>query len=245
MPPKKTRNNESSTEAEHTLASIAAQIANLTANQVTKKDFDTRMEKIEKRIDHQDTKITKIDNRLKTTEEAVSSLPETVYSEIHEQGLRKKNIMIFNLAEPEAENKKERFDIERETVHNMLIDMDVISRTETVDMRLLRLGKPGPDKTRPLRVTFRTAHFRDEVLLNRKHLQDIQDWDDISIAADLTKLQQSMNKKKRNEMLVEANSNNAKLTEDEKNQGVEWKVFGSYINGNLRVVKTTPTPSDQ
>lgn len=226
-------------------SSLNEKINALLDNQVTKKYFDDRLKKLEDRIDHQETKLVEVDTRLQTVESSVALLPDNIYTEMQDQELRKKNIMIFNLPEPISNDKKDRFKQENEIVRNILIDIEATTQNQQVHMKLLRLGKAtADDKIRPLRVTFRSAEFRERVLMLRRNLKDHESWTDISIAPDLTKIQQNLSKRKRNEMIVKAAANNSKLSDEEKQNGIEWKVLGSYMSGNLRLAKVTQQPQE-
>ena len=213
---------------------------------VTKQHFDTEIQRIDRKVDAQAAAVKAIDTRLSKAETNITTMPDAIYKEIHEQELRKKNIIIFKLPE-ENENldKKAVFQKEKNTVNNMLIDMEVIRPTEDASFRLLRLGKRStsgdiPPKIRPLKVTFQTNAFRDHVLANCKNLKHMEEWNDVSIVADLTKTQQRLSKSMRKSLQEEAVKNNSERSSEEIENGAEWKVIGHYGNGNLRLVKQYP-----
>ena len=71
-----------------TLQSLAQSLELLLANQVTKEHFDNKIKALEKRIDDQETKVSKIDTRLVKLENESAELPNNIYKEMHEQEIR-------------------------------------------------------------------------------------------------------------------------------------------------------------
>ena len=51
-------------------------------------------------------------------------------------------------------------------------------------------------------------------------------------------MQQTLSKSRRKELLELAETKNAELTQEEKDNETEYKVVGHYGHGNLRMIKT-------
>ena len=106
-----------------------------------------------------------------------------------------------------------------------------------------RLGKKSPNtgrnaKPRPLKLILENVNVRDSVFAHTKYLKDKAEWKGVSIVPDLTKMQQTLSKSRRKELLELAETKNAELTQEEKDNETEYKVVGHYGHGNLRMIKT-------
>ena len=215
------------------MSTIEAKLDLLLANQVTKAHFNEVVSKLDKRVAKNEEDIS----ILKTK---VDDMPINIYEEIHEQDIKKKNVIIFKLQEVDENDKKKKFVEERNVVQGLLNDMtdfELLSEGD-LNFRFFRIGKDNASKPRPMIVSFESNIIRDKVLESCKNLKGKEKWKGISIVPDLTKIQQNLSKQSRKKLSDEANKKNAARTDAEK-KTIEWKVIGHYGLGNLRLGKIT------
>ena len=100
-----------------TMNSINEKLELLLKNQVTKEHFEETIGKMEKRIDKNEKDIKTVNTKVNKLEK----MPTDIYTEIHDQEKRKRNVMVFNLKEQEGiTDKKERYK-EKENVIVILL----------------------------------------------------------------------------------------------------------------------------
>ena len=85
---------------------------------------------------------------------------------------------------------------------------------------------------------------RNQIFSAAKNLKGNTKWKNVSIAPDLTKIQQKLGKKKREELLSLANTKNSERNQRDIDNGYEYKVIGNYGQGTLRMVKSQTNTSD-
>ena len=220
-----------------TMQSLQDTLKLIVANQVTKEHFDNKISGLEQRIDGQDEKINSMDERIKKIEK---EMPNDILKEIHEQEIRKKNVIVFGMKEQTENNNKERYIKDKETIGKLLATINDINLISEGDIRysIYRLGKynansPSP---RPLKISFSTAIIRDIVLSCCKHLKGKVEWEGISIVPDLTKVQQHLSKLERTDLQKDADKKNNDR-KDTEISNFQYKVLGHYGLGNLRIAK--------
>ena len=220
------------------------EIRGLKQTMLTKEYFDQTMKPINDKLSLHDTQISEMDERLTAVERTKESYTDAVYTEMHEQEKRKNSLVIFKLNEQNQQlAKKQIFKKERDEIIALFTDMKLVDTTgEIANMRISRVGVYGEGKTRPVRVMLRDPDVKNEILSHAKNLKGINKWKNVSISCDLTKTQQKLAKKKRNEFKSLVDTKNAARTTEEINQGVEYKVVGNYGRFNLRMVKFTNAP---
>ena len=230
-----------------TLQSLSDQLKEVLANQVTKSYFDDKVKKLEDRMTKQEEDLGGLNQRVQKIEEDQEDLPVEIYSELHEQESRKRNVIVFGLEEESGRNKIERYEKERRKMNELLKamnDIDLVAEGD-ISMRLLRLGKIDTNRTtpRPLRITFANTIIRDRVLACCKNLKGKDEWVGVSIVPDLTKVQQKLSNAKRAELQKEADKRNRERDREDTNK-FEFKVMGNYGFGNLRVGKKILNPEE-
>ena len=224
-----------------TIKALQKTLNTLVENQVTRDYFTNEIEKLNDRLDQQDKDMVDVKKRLKKVESFSKTIPTDIYAEINEQESRKRNVIIFGLDEQKHGSQKEKFEKERRKVMKLLSDME-LSNNE-MKMRLQRLGKANENKQsnskpRPLKLIMQNNNMKDKVFAHAKNLKDKHEWKGIAIGPDLTKTQQTIALSQRKELLDLANQKNGELTEEEIDNGIEYKVVGHYGHGNLRMIKT-------
>lgn len=139
-----------------------------------------------------------------------------VYSEIQDRNFRSKNVLFFNIPESNALDSKSRIDHDRRIVVNCFSEINIPCN----NFKAFRLGKPGNNRARPVKVALSDSSLASLCLKNRGLLINSE----IRIKADLTVLQRSEVKKAYEEL---------------KNRSVnEENLCVRYINGVPKVVKS-------
>ena len=218
-----------------TMNTINDKLELLINNQITKEHFEETIGRMEKRIDKNGKVIKAINTKVNNLE----TMPTDIYTEIHDQEQRKRNIIIFKLNEHEGiMDKKERRNKEKETIGKLLHDMTDLNLLAegNINYRIFRVGKDTAKKSRPLKVSFDNSFIRDRVLDCCKNLKEKEEWQGISIVPDLTKIQQDLSKQTRAKLKQKANEKNDNRADDEIDT-FEWKVVGHYGLGNLRLAR--------
>lgn len=229
---------------------ILKQLKDIKDNQVTKEYFDEKVSNLENKIKDHDQKFETIEQRL-TDVESTSLNQNTLYRELYEQESCKNNVIIFNFPEQSSSiSKKKQRENEHKEMMKMFADMGIISNRvkDSVKMKMFRLGKDQlQDKIRPIKIIFRNRMTKEEVMSAAYELRNNDGWEDIVITDDLTKKQRELASIMRNELLEKAATKNEQRTEKEIEDGVEWKVRGSFGRHNLRLVKVKPEiiPTDE
>ena len=222
-----------------TLQSLNEKLNVLLSTQVTKEHFDDKLQNLEEKVKGQEERLIEVDKKVEKIE---NEMPDNIYTELHDQELRKKCAIIFGLPEQNCNNEKERRIKDKETTMELidaLNDIDLISEGD-IHFGVLRLGKYKADsiKPRPVKVSFSTCTIRDIVLSCCKNLKGKSEWNGVSIVPDLTKIQQKLSVAKRARLLKEADEKNNGRNSDEVNK-FQYKVLGHYGLGNLRILKQT------
>ena len=213
---------------------------------LTKDHFDNEIQAVNEKLDAHDKRFEDIENRLTKVESNNIDYANDVYTEMHEQEKRKNNIIIFKL--PEQDMELTKIDIwrkDKEVVTDLLTDMKLLDENgDNINMRISRLGTIAENKMRPMRITFRNMEVRNQIFSAAKNLKGNTKWKNVSIAPDLTKIQQKLGKKKREELLSLASTKNSERNQRDIDNGYEYKVIGNYGQGTLRMVKSQTNASD-
>ena len=132
---------------------------------------------------------------------------------------RRQNLVVKGLPESGSENIEVRREYDLKMVAELLENTKVISEPEArgVIVAVRRIGKPGPESTRPLLVRFRSQENRDEIL--RKYGKAAQA-NKIKIEPDLTREQ----RKEYIEMWEEADKRTKNALKMGRN--TRWFVWG-------------------
>ena len=215
-------------------------------NMLTKDHFDDEMNDIKNKLSEHDEKIKTIDERLTKIEDSPSyTNTDHILEELHEQERRKKSIIIFNLAEQSSpsNSKAENYQKELKLITELCVDMQILDSTnDRINIRFTRIGKnPNPGSPRPMKVTFGYTAIREQVFHAAANLKGNEKWKNVSINLDLTKAQLKIAKRKTGELFELAKIKNESRSDEDKNNGVLFKVRGHYGLGNLRIQKTQNT----
>ena len=232
-----------------TMKSLNDSLQIIIANQVTKEYFDEEVHKLNSRLDAHEEHLKDLEARVKVLESLPKTIPSDIYTEIYtelrEQEFRKRNIMALGIPEVNSKNRDQIFAKERNTVKKLLADLEITNKDTKV--RLLRIGKKGSsdnNRPRPLRITLKNNMIQNSILTNANKLKEKRDWKGISIVPDLTKVQQKLGKSQREKLLSDAQEMNQELSDQDIDEGVEFRVVGHYGLGNLRIQKTFRRPAN-
>lgn len=196
------------------------------------KEVKDNVETIQSKQDASDGAIAELKVELSDVQKSVlektSTVQNDILSEMKDRDERKHNIIINGITESTAEEKKDIFTEENESLNKMFRDMkmDPVTTSQRIKFKT-RLGeKPTNNKPRPFLVKFQDVHIRNKVLQNGRNLVT----SDIRIKPDLTKLEreEDENFKKR------VDEENDKKPKDNSGD-FRWKVAGPP--GNLRKIK--------
>ena len=231
---------------------IMKELAKMSEKMLTKDHFDNEMKTINEKLSVHDERIEDIDQRLVNIETTITDNSNGVYEELYEREARKNNIIIFKLPEQNTTiqrgNKSDLIVKEKEIVKDLFADMKLIDTIDDdIRMRVFRIGKLSSTNTnpRPLKVVLFNSEITKQVFGAAKNLKGNPKWKKLSISPDLTKMQQKLGKKKRNDLLKDAVKKNNERSSDDIDKGVEYKVTGNYGFYNLRVTRViSPARSD-
>ena len=211
--------------------------------------FDKRIRNVEMRMQElESTRIPNIENDLgvvkkditylKETAEKLStasneneganhsSVTATVLEEMKEQESRRLNLIIHNLAEPEADitESQERILKDKESLQELLNVVEAEVIVDNASRFVKRLGRREEQDIlpRPLLVGFKSIEHCSAILDKSPNLSQLDEpWSSINIVRDLTKTQRKEEKKLREDAVRK----NSQLTEEEKGNW-QWKVVG-------------------
>lgn len=212
-------------------------------NQLTKAHFDEQVGIINQRLDDQEDKIRKIQERVTETErKSKYSTANDFCQESHRQEQCKNNVILLGVKEEVHINQRKVFEAEQKKVNQLLSDLKV--QHGELKLKLKRLGKKTVNqsdcKPRPLCVKLKNTTMRNMVFANANKLNGNEKWKGISIVPDLTKLQHKIARARRIELLEEASKRNRDLKIYKRDDNIEWQVKGHYGLGNLRLHKSKP-----
>lgn len=220
--------------------------------------MDERLKKVEKLLEDYEKKNTETAKKVEKVETrtvaAASEVKVTVVNELQEQENRKTNIVFYNLKESEAEEGIDRKNHDISEIASLLqqIELPVSVKDDIASIR--RLGKIPPaqadaepeaeppqdaqlgvdanqPKPRPLLVSFKSPSSRKDILTNAKKLAK-SPLAHVSVCPDLTKTQQTEDRKLREEV----KKLNAENPTDDKGAFL-WKVVGVAGQRSRRKVK--------
>ena len=128
-----------------------------------------------------DAKVTKCCETLASNSfPASSSVVVNVVQELEDKERRKKNVLFFNIYEPDASNLK--------------ADCNYVSKLckDTFDLgikilKVFCLGKKVPNKCRPLLVQFEKENAKAKILGKSYPLRSMEPYSDVYVSVDMTK----------------------------------------------------------
>ncbi|CAG9814813.1 unnamed protein product [Phaedon cochleariae] len=116
---------------------------------------------------------------------------ETMFEELNERQIRSNNIMIYNVKESSSEEISERIEADKKEVSKIMQKMDMSEATNNSIMKILRVGRAGGPKHRPVKVVFSNNQIVKQLLKSKMKLLSTP----IRISDDQTRMQQDMFKK--------------------------------------------------
>ncbi|CAH2208031.1 jg196, partial [Pararge aegeria aegeria] len=147
-----------------------------------------------------DTKVASLEYSLQKLTATSNELPindEEAYSnmiaEITDQNLRKKNILIVGIPEPQSTDFKERRELDKNEVLKII---KLVSKDITEPAKVVRVGKYKPNEKRAMKVSFDSEESVKILLRSRNMLKN----DLITIFSDQTPFQQARFKRLKDEM---------------------------------------------
>ena len=126
---------------------------------------------------------------------------ETILYEIDEWYKRANNIMVFNVPESSSALLNERIDHDKKQVVDLFAKLDMHQDNDRI-LKVIRVGKSGDaaNKSRPIKIVCNGSDVVMKALKNSSKLRSNgQQSSSITISKDLTKQQQDLNKKVRQE----------------------------------------------
>ena len=128
-----------------------------------------------------DAKVTKCCETLASNSSSASStVAINVVQKLEDKECRKKNVLFFNISEPDASN----LEANRNYVSKLCKD------TFDLDVKILKafhLGKKVPSKCRPLLVQFEKENAKAKILGKSYFLKSMEPYSDVYISVDMTK----------------------------------------------------------
>jgi hypothetical protein len=138
-----------------------------------------------------------LERRLNKLDNMDDSCFNKMFDELSERSRREKNIIISGIEEPYTGTIEERRKQDTERTAAVLLRVGS-SMDSVVDLR--RLGKPGTNGGRLLRVTLESTDAKFAVLKNAKLLREGSDFRKVYVNNDRTKMQQAQDKALREEV---------------------------------------------
>ena len=127
-----------------------------------------------------DAKVTKCYETLASnSSSASSSIVVNVVQELQDKEHQKKNVLFFNISEPDASN----LEADRNYVFKLCKD------TFDLDVKILkafRLGKNVANKCRPFLVQFEKENAKAKILGKSHLLKSIESYSDVYVSVDMT-----------------------------------------------------------
>ena len=220
---------------------VASQKLDAKIRQVDKK-VDALSEKVQENTDN----ISEIAGKVATLENATPTvtpdIENGVFEEIRERELKRDNIVLHQVPEPEASVTagKDRKEKDMNTLMDILKDVNV--KVDPVkDIKFChRAGeKPKDNSTvRPLIVGFKTTDKRNEVLTKSRNLKESANHSAVSIVPDLTKRQ----RKEEENLRAEAEKKNQEMDSTES-LNYEWRLVGQ--KGQKRLIRAARKDNTQ
>jgi hypothetical protein len=152
--------------------------------------------------------------------------------ELRDRELRRNNIVIHGLPEPNENTSysRARMEQDRAVCGNLFSTMGIRTRQE--DLRFCRrVGERGQDP-RPITIGLRTEEEK-RAILERARLLRGTSYDNVSIVPDMTKMQRQAE----DNLTREAEARNGQLTAEDREKNLKWLVVGK--RGEKRLIKAT------
>jgi hypothetical protein len=155
---------------------------------------------------------------------------DTLCDELREREIRKLNIVIHGLHEPDQNifNNSERIEADRRICGELFAAMGV--RLRGTDLRFCRRVGERSAQPRPVVVGLNNEEEKRAVLARARQLRGGR-YDNVAVVPDLTKMQ----RRGEDRLSSEAETRNRNLTADDREKGLRWLVVGK--RGEKRLIK--------
>lgn len=143
-----------------------------------------------------------------------------IIAEMNDQNLREKNIIICNFPESEATTQTDIMKDDTASIKKIIFDLD--NSTNSLDLKVYRIGKRDTNKPRGVKVEFPESKW-PKILLSKKHSlkNNIRMYPDQSVA-------------QRNYL------NNLRIELKDRQSSGEQDITIKYINNHPTIVKLNP-----
>lgn len=188
-------------------------------NCIDKKDDISELKQLIRDLSQQvnELKEKQIENSSVSTPEVT----EHLISEIRERNLRNNNVIMFNLPESTSSTLEERTSNDKAAVEETIRS---IVNTPIEIRHVIRLGRPNPTRSRPVKVVLKNEYDAINVLKSKHNLPSNSE---IRINSDLTPMQRDYLNSLRNQL---------KQRQDKGESDITIK----YIRGTPTIIKTAP-----
>ena len=157
--------------------------------------------------------INKLKEELAREKERVDKMMErkekSLQDEMNEREEKKKNVVIHGLKEPVSGEGRQRLEEDKSSLNKIFTALEINLQAES-DVEFCRRVGEKSERERPLIVGFYTEWSKSVLLKNAKYLNDTE-YEDVSIAPDLTLKQRAAEK----DLIKEAERRNEELTEED------------------------------
>lgn len=183
-------------------------------------DITSATGKMEVRIASLESNVLKLETSQNNSHNIDETMHDDVVTEIREQILRKNNIILAGIPEPQSNDYKERRKQDKEEVFKVITSL---SKDCPEPTKVTRIGKYKADHNRAIKVHFALEQTAKMILQNRKKLKEST----IKIFPDQTPFQQARFKKVKDEL-------NRRITNGEDNIQIK------HIKGIPKIVASSP-----
>jgi membrane-associated HD superfamily phosphohydrolase len=197
-------------------------------------EVEARVEENAKKTENNSQEIVKLREELNrvrmTLENERGERNDMLCEELRDRELRRNNIVIHGLQEPNESFNRARIEQDKIECGNLLAAMGIKMRQE--DLRFWRrVGERGQE-SRPIIIGLRTEEEK-RIILERARLLRGTRYDNVAIVPDMTKMQRRAEDK----LTREAEDRNEQLTAEDRNRNLKWLVVGR--RGEKRLIKGT------
>ena len=204
-----------------------------------------KLEKLEARVEREESKSDKLENDLKKTKEelhylkiSITMVKEDVMkmslAEINERENNRNNVIIHQVQESTSNEPQERQYHDQERFRIILRELGLLGVMNTESDEgikfVSRIGERKKQEVRPMKVGFMFHSQKEKLMESARYLNRIPDLQHISISNDLTEMQ----REEENMMWMKAGEQNTAPTSEMQEKGLVAKVVG--LRGKKRII---------
>jgi hypothetical protein len=212
----------------------------LQASSKRQDEIEARVEENGRKTENNSQEIVKLREELSRVRMALESergeRSDMLSEELRDRELRKNNLVIHGLPEPNESSSYNRARIEQDRAEcgNLLATMGIRMRQEALRF-CRRVGERGQNP-RPIIIGLRTEEEKRAILDRARQLRGTK-YDNVAIVPDMTKMQRQAEDK----LTREVESRNGQLTAEDREKNLKWLVVGK--RGEKRLIKGTERES--